>query len=204
MFQPQPGKPASVDTTGATSQDRFPIPPRRDASWAWSVVGHRKMLILSTVFGAFLGLLLFLATVKPEYTASSQILIDPADLRAVDNGLVNANNQLPDAILSQLETQVRVLTSDNVLRRVVTQEKLDGARKLPGARPSLLRTVATHVLGFAGIQLPNLTPDPTLAALDELHKRVRVKRAERTFVVDITVTTREREKSIRIANAIAE
>jgi succinoglycan biosynthesis transport protein ExoP len=43
-----------------------------------------------------------------------------------------------------------------------------------------------------------------LAALNELKRRVVVKRAERTFVIDIDVTSRDPEKAVRIANAIAQ
>src|SRR6202011_2776745 len=46
--------------------------------------------------------------------------------------------------------------------------------------------------------------DPTLAALYELQRRIRVKRAERTYVVDVTVTTDDGERSVRIANALAQ
>ena len=44
----------------------------------------------------------------------------------------------------------------------------------------------------------------TLAALNELKRRVKVKRAERTFVVEVDVTSRDPDKAVRIANAIAQ
>ena len=43
-----------------------------------------------------------------------------------------------------------------------------------------------------------------LAALNELQKRVQVKRSERTYVVDVSVTSEDPAKAARLANAIAQ
>ena len=43
-----------------------------------------------------------------------------------------------------------------------------------------------------------------MAALNELKRRVTVKRNERTYVVDIGVTSRDPNKAVRLANAIAQ
>jgi uncharacterized protein involved in exopolysaccharide biosynthesis/Mrp family chromosome partitioning ATPase len=43
-----------------------------------------------------------------------------------------------------------------------------------------------------------------LAALSELQKHVQVKRSERTYVVDVSVTSEDPAKAARIANAIAQ
>ena len=43
-----------------------------------------------------------------------------------------------------------------------------------------------------------------LAALNELQRRVQVKRSERTYVVDVSVTSEDPAKAARIANAIAQ
>jgi uncharacterized protein involved in exopolysaccharide biosynthesis/Mrp family chromosome partitioning ATPase len=79
---------------------------------------------------------------------------------------------------------IRVLTSDSVLRRVVKAEDLDKDPEFGGqARDGI---------------------DSAAAALNALKRSVQVKRAERTYVVDVSVTTREAAKSARIANAIAD
>jgi succinoglycan biosynthesis transport protein ExoP len=205
MFhQAHPIKPATVETNAVTGQDRFAAAPRLDVGWVWSVIRRRKMSIINTTLGALIGVLVFVSLVTPQYTAVTQILIDPSDLRAIDNGLTSAN-QMPDAIVIQVETQVRVLTSDGVFRRVIAREKLDADGEFASSQNSLPRMLISGVLAVLGVELQALAPaDPTLAALSELHRRVRVKRAERTYVVDIAVTTKEREKSVRIANAVAQ
>jgi uncharacterized protein involved in exopolysaccharide biosynthesis len=127
-----------------------------------------------------------------EYTATTQILIDPTDLRAVGNNTTEAS-QMSDAALMQVESQVSVLTSDSVLRRVVVAEGLDHDPEFARG-PSLLSSLT----GKSAIPGGN-----TLAALNELKRRVVAKRAERTFVVDVQVTSRDPMKAVHLANAIA-
>jgi uncharacterized protein involved in exopolysaccharide biosynthesis/Mrp family chromosome partitioning ATPase len=146
---------------------------------------------------ALLAVLLFVALVPHRYTAVTQLLIDPRDLRVVDNGLTPAN-QVSDAVTMQAESQVRVLTSDNVLRRVIASEKLDQDPEFSGNTSLLRSLLAPAGLDQGGRQ------DPTLAALNELQRKLRVRRAERTYVIDVAMTASTREKAARIANAIAD
>ncbi len=132
----------------------------------------------------------------------TQILIEPADLRAVGNDLT-PSNQMSDAALLQVESQVRVLTSDNVLRRVVKSEGLDNDPEFAGTE-SPLRALLDDLRAAAGMGKNPVTADKTLAALNELKRRIQVRRADRTYVVDVSVTSKDPEKAARIANAIAQ
>jgi len=205
MFHPaHPIKAAAAETKTVSGAERPADAARFDVAWAWSVVWRRKMSIVNTTIGALIGMVVFVGAVTPQYTAVTQIVIDPSDLRAIDNGLTPAN-QMPDAIVIQVETQVRVLSSDSVLRRVIAREKLDADAEFAHSQNSMPRMLVSGLLSLFGVELPALAPaDPTLAALAELQRRVRVKRAERTYVVDVAVTSRDREKSVRLANAIAQ
>ena len=90
----------------------------------WPPSGGARATILLTTAASLLLAVLFVVAVPHRYTAVTQIFIDPTDLRAVGNDLTQAN-QANDAAVLQVESQVRVLTSDNVLRRVVAAESLD-------------------------------------------------------------------------------
>ena len=153
-----------------------------------SVIWRDKATILWTTALSLLIAVLFATLVPPRYTATTQILIDPTDLRAVANDLTPAN-QANDAAVLQVESQVRVLTSDNVLRRVINAESLNRDPEFIGR---------SSWLGGAGYG------DDSLAALNALKRAVQVKRAERTYVVDVSVTSRDPAKAARIANAIAQ
>ena len=152
-----------------------------------------RATILYTTIAALALAVLFVVLSPYEYTATTQILIDPTDLRAVGNNTTEAS-QMSDAALMQVESQVSVLTSDSVLRRVVVAEGLDHDPEFARG-PSLLSSLT----GKSAIPGGN-----TLAALNELKRRVVAKRAERTFVVDVQVTSRDAIKAVHLANAIAQ
>jgi uncharacterized protein involved in exopolysaccharide biosynthesis/Mrp family chromosome partitioning ATPase len=148
-----------------------------------TVLWRGKITILISTVAALMLAVLFVLLVPHRYTATTQLLIDPMELRAVPNELVSPNQQ-SDASLLTVESQVRVLTSDSVLRRVVSTEGLEHD-------PEFAR-------GALSLQYGELT------ALNELKRHLVVKRAERTYVVDVSVTSEDPEKAVRIANAIAQ
>ena len=149
--------------------------------------------ILTSMIAALLLAMAFVAMVPSEFTAVTQILIDPSDLRAAGNDTTQPT-QMSDAGVLQVESQVSVIASDAVLHRVVAALGLDHDPEFVRG-PSLLSTLIGHEAIPGG---------KTLAALNELKRRVKVKRADRTFVVEIDVTSRDPEKAVNIANAIAQ
>jgi polysaccharide biosynthesis transport protein len=161
----------------------FAALPAVDVKKIWSVLWRGKItIVLSTVAAVGLAAL-FVLMVPHRYTATTQILIDPTDLRAMQNDVATTIPQ-SDAAVLQVESQARVIASDNVLRRVVIAEGLD-------QDPEFMRGAMAQKYG-------------PLAALNELAKHVQVKRSERTYVVDISVTSESPAKAARIANAIAQ
>ncbi len=187
MFEaPRQSRPAVVGT-GAIPVGFAPA-ANFDLQRFLSVIWRDKATILWTTALSLLIAVLFATLVPPRYTATTQILIDPTDLRAVANDLTPAN-QANDAAVLQVESQVRVLTSDNVLRRVINAESLDRDQEFIGR---------SSWLGGARYG------DDSLTALNALKRAVQVKRAERTYVVDVSVTSHDPAKAARIANAIAQ
>jgi polysaccharide biosynthesis transport protein len=164
-----------------------------DFSRISATIWRGKGTIIAATLAALALAALFVLLAPRQYTATTQILIDPTDLRAVGSGPTQPN-QTSDAALMQVESQVQVLSSDAVLRRVVNSENLDHDPEFVRG-PSLL----AQLMGKDA-----LPADPTLAALNELKRRVQVRRAERTLVVDVSVTSRDPSKAARIANAIAQ
>ncbi len=173
-----------------------------DISQTVATLWRGKTTIAVSALVALVLALIFIAVAPRQYTAATQILIDPSDLLAVGNG-PTPSAPLSDAGLLQVESQVRVLSSDAVLRRVVTDLSLDKDPEFAGRR-SPLRALGEDALALIGIHVGATPDDSTLAALVELKRRVVVKRDERTYVVEVDVTTHSAEKSARIANAIAD
>jgi uncharacterized protein involved in exopolysaccharide biosynthesis/Mrp family chromosome partitioning ATPase len=140
------------------------------------------IIVLTTLAALALGAA-FVVYAPHKYTATTQILIDPMDLRASSTELSPAIPQ-SDAAVLLVESQAKVIASDNVLRRVVTDLDLEND-------PEFTRG-------------PMAAEHPALAALAELEKRVQVKRPERTYVIEVSVTSADPAKAARIANAIAQ
>jgi uncharacterized protein involved in exopolysaccharide biosynthesis/Mrp family chromosome partitioning ATPase len=182
MFEASSYMPPAVARRGDAGAGLAPL-AAIDFQKLWSVLWAGKTTIALTTIGGLLLAVAFVLIVPHKYTATTEILIDPMDLRASPTELAPAIPQ-SDAAVLQVESQAKVIASDNVLRRVVTDLGLDHD-------PEFARGALSMEYG-------------SLAALNELEKHVVVKRTERTYVVDVSVTSTEPAKAARIANAIAQ
>lgn len=201
--QPSRGQPilptpvASVSTISPVSTGSL------DLSEILERLRRRIGLILACGALALVLALLVLPWLPAVYTAQVQILIDPADLRVVENG-VTPSSPLADSGVSMVESQVRVIGSDSVLGRVVSRLRLQDdseyAKPLPESG-GVLETLK-QLLGLAAPA--NLTRDPSLRAIEELRRNVAIRRPERTFVIEVLVKSQGSDKAALIANTIAE
>lgn len=142
-----------------------------------------------------------LGLLTPVYTSGIQILIDPSDLRVVDND-VSARTPQADSGVSLAESQTKVIQSDNVLRRTVEALGLD--RDDEFAKPESDNPAIVWLRTALGMLPPAGGRDPVNVAIDTLQTKLTVRRAERTFVIDVLVQSRDSEKAARIANAIGD
>ncbi|HEV7275815.1 MAG TPA: GumC family protein [Devosiaceae bacterium] len=161
--------------------------------FAWLRAGFRTAVILA-VAGAFVGAAFgVLSTAK--YTVSSEILIDPANLQVVADDLFQQPGQVDSALLNA-GSKLRVLTSRNVLARVVEELRLAEDPEFYDPTPGL---------GLSTILPGNKeAPNPQLAALTSLSSRVSATADENSFVATLFVTSESSEKSIRISDAIVQ
>ncbi|SFV10378.1 Uncharacterized protein involved in exopolysaccharide biosynthesis [Methylobacterium sp. 174MFSha1.1] len=136
----------------------------------------------------------------PQYAASTQILIDPRGLQVVKDGLTPPD-QASDASLLLVDSQLRVLTSDDVLGRAVDRFDLTRDPEFQG-RETLIGAIKGLIARFTGRTEP--PAEPRLTALRILRDRVGARRLERSFVLELGVTSEDREKAARLARGIAE
>lgn len=163
--------------------------------FVWLRAGFAAMMVLA-IAGAALGAAYAMLT-KPQYTVSSEILIDPAKLQVVPDDLFAQPGQV-DGQLLNAGSKLRVLTSGNVLARVVAT--LDLANDPEFVEPEPLFSLSGLLGGSSGPSL--MTPE--LIALAALEKRVTTRADQTSFVVTMGVTTESSQKSIRISNAIVD
>ncbi|RDJ26806.1 hypothetical protein DWF00_01095 [Bosea caraganae] len=172
-----------------------------DPFWLVTTLWRRKLwIVLAALVGALLAALASLM-VPPKYISTAQLFIDPRDLRVLQNEVSpNAVGSDPTSITAYLESQARIIASDSIKMRVIKQEGLDKDPEFGGeATKTGLSAVIADLLPNSGAP----PRDGMLYALAALDKSVAVRRGERTFVIDISVTSREALKAARIANSLA-
>src|SRR5262249_19780865 len=124
--------------------------------------------------------------------------INPNGLQVAD--AIAAPSTPGEATVAQVDSQLRVLTSDNVLRKVIAELHLDRdpefANSMSSARAALDRVAGR-------LDRISLVPqrDAAVVALKNLSTAIVARRRDRTYVVDLSVTTFAPEKSARIADA---
>lgn len=174
--------------------------PRVDLKELIRVMRRRRKIILLVAAVPVLLALAYGVLATPLYTTSTQILIDPRDRRIVSNE-VTPENLAADGGIAVVESQLLVITSDTVLRRAIVRERLDADPEF-GGTPTGLAGLMRDALATIG--LGGESGDAELRALRALKKRIGVKRSEKAFVAEVYVTSEGREKSVRIADAVAQ
>lgn len=128
---------------------------------------------------------------KPKYTVSTDILIDPANLQVVADDLYQAPGQV-DGQLRTAGSKLRVLTSGNVLGRVVDELDLIADTEFYDSAPSTSLSPSSDAAPV----------DPRNAALGALAKAVSTKADDNSFVATLYVSAESSDKAIRIAEAM--
>lgn len=138
----------------------------------------------------------YLLVAKPVYTATASIFIDPRSSKIVPEA-PNPTGYGTD--LALVESQAAILTSDAVLRRVV--DKLDLARDEDYA-PIYGQGVLSRIKALIIARPP--PPDPTSLAIGTLADSIRIKRAAKSYVVDIEVSAKSAVLAATVAGAVVD
>lgn len=154
--------------------------------WRW---------IVAAVVICVVAALIYASTATPRYTVYTDVLVDPSGLNVVSNDVFTTNPQR-DAQLLEVESKLRVLTSRNVLMRVIDTLKLTSDPEF--ARAGFLSSLRDVFSDDGGKE------DNRLAVLRALSERVEARREERSFVVVLKVWAQDADKSVAISNAIVE
>src|SRR4051812_31862530 len=168
----------------------------------FSALWRRRFWVVLGTLAGLIGAVLFLLFATPRYTAETRLLIDPNDLRLFENA-VTSSSTLSDVNTAHVESQVRVLTSDNVLRKVIETLGLDKDPEFVGST-SVFSQAREFLSSKLGIAAPPQQKDPIVVALQALAPLVIARRQDRTYVVDLSVASRDAGKSALIANAIVK
>ncbi|MEQ1711167.1 MAG: exopolysaccharide transport family protein [Hyphomicrobium sp.] len=156
---------------------------------------HLRAIVLTTLASLAMALA-YLAVASPVYTASTTLFIDPR-LKKVVSDEVTQGSLGSD--LALVESQVAIIGSDAVLKRVVESLKLDeDVEFAPLQGTGLLSRLKALVVTRPA------APDPKFKALENLARGIKVKRAQKTYVVDVEASASTPVKAARITEAIVE
>ncbi len=158
------------------------------------------LIILMASLGGAAGIV-FGKTAKPRFTAGTDILVSPSNLQLVPND-VYATSMQAESQLMDIESKLRVLTSGNVLQRVVDEMKLQDDPEFNGTETGLL----SGVLGSTKKDADGMDPAKAknIAALRELSSRIDARRPERSYLINLSVWAMDPEKAVLLANATAK
>ena len=167
------------------------------------ILRRRIKLIAVTTLAVLALAVTYLLLATPQYTAFTEILIDPRKKNTVENEVIPSGlGTTASDNFALVDSQVRVITSDAVLRPVVKSQDLVADPEFNGTERSIPTRVVLFVLSL--LSSSSGTPaSPEDFALKELRKNIEVSRDNQTYVIQIAVTTRSPTKSADIARAIA-
>lgn len=168
-------------------------------------VARSKLLIVAmTILGATLGVAIALSTPK-KYEATAELIVDPRDLKLTDRDLTQSV-VASDATLAIVENQVRVLTSGTVLNKVVDKLNLVNDPEFNGQGSgglgvmTLIRSILSRNDGPPGADEGRRRA----LAVANLAESLSVERGGKTFVISVSATTQNGEKSALIANTMTD
>lgn len=164
------------------------------------IASSRKLILATTILGTALGVAIAVSTPK-RYEATTEVIVDPRDLKLTERDLTQ-NVIASDATLAIVENQVRILTSGDVLDKVVTELNLTSDPEFNGQGKSglglisMLRSFLSRQEAGAG----SSDARTRALAIRNLARSLDVERGGKTFVVSISATTQNPDKSALIAN----
>jgi polysaccharide biosynthesis transport protein len=174
---------------------------------AFSVLDLTRALRRRSVSIAMAGLICACAAVMvgksltPKYAATAQLYVDPRELQLVDRELTPRAQDI-SGLAMVVESQARLITSNNVLLQVIQDTHLDKDPEFGGGGES--RGIMASLLGLFGLEIRSAgeVKLDQMAALDGLNRHITVKKTDRSFIVDIEVWSSDPAKAAMLANAI--
>jgi uncharacterized protein involved in exopolysaccharide biosynthesis len=146
--------------------------------WLWR---GKWLIALCILLGAASGLG-YGAFGARKFTVSSQIFIDPTNLRVMADDVFAQNNQL-DMQIYDVESKLRILTSANVLNSVVDALSLAGDSEFVGGNSGDAQS-------------------DRLEAFRALEQHVEARREESSFIVNLDVWSYSAPKALEISDKI--
>jgi uncharacterized protein involved in exopolysaccharide biosynthesis/Mrp family chromosome partitioning ATPase len=162
---------------------------------------RRKVAIAAAALICACAAVMIGKSLTPRYAATAQLYVDPRELQLVDRELTPRSQDIA-GLSMVVESQARLITSNNVLLRVIEDTRLERDPEFGGETTSLMGTLL-NLISFGARSSVDANAGKMAALLDALNRHINVKRTDRTYVVDIEVWSTEPAKAARLANAVS-
>jgi uncharacterized protein involved in exopolysaccharide biosynthesis/Mrp family chromosome partitioning ATPase len=187
----------------AKPEDR---PGRERASAGFSVVElirllwQRRLMIAATALICACLAVAIGKSLTPKYLATSQLYVDPRELQLVDRELTPRAQDV-SGLAMVVESQARLITSNNVLLQVIQDTHLDKDPEFGGESKGMM----SSLLGLFGIEYRSAAEAKLgpMVALEALIRHINIKKTDRSFIVDIEVWSYDPAKAAMLANALS-
>lgn len=168
---------------------------------------RRRLKLIAVTVACILALAVsYILFTTPTYMADARILVDPRKKHTVGTEVVPSGlGENFAESFALVDSQVKVILSDAVLRPVVRSQHLANDTEFGAPRQlNVLMGLWQAFTGLLSSAPPAESYNPEERALTALVKHMKVSRDDQTFVIEIDVTTEDPAKSARLAQAIAE
>ena len=172
--------------------------PLIDPALLFSAVWNWRYRIVGLTAASFVAGCLVALSTPHRYTAYAQLLVDPREVKLVGRDI--APDFLPsEAALAIVDSQLQLVRSSAVLGRIVDTLDLEQDPEFngTGVTPGILGSIRGFMSLFSG---GDATGERRRATFGNLRDKMSARRMSRTFVINISATTRDPEKSALIAN----
>lgn len=177
---------------GAGDRETFVI----DLPRLYSALWPKRRLILGFTGLCMAATVAAFAVLPPRYDSAAALLVNPGGLQVVERDL-RSTERFSNSDDNIVDTQMRVMTTDSVLARVVDSLQLSADPEFN--KPEGIAAAVRAMLGVGSARHET----PELRALRTLRERVWTAREGTSYVIEIHARTEEPEKSATIANEIA-
>ncbi len=193
----QPARRAAPAEAGAPILDPFFV--------VWRIWRAKWWILILAILGAAIGV--FIALQVPRtYDASTDLILDPRGVNLVQNEVTQTPLGLAsDAALALIQSQIAVITSSSVLGRVVDEAGLTQDPEFNGTAEGPFDRFIPSI-AFLGSQdgAPVTAEGRRLFTLNNLRRHVTASRNANSFVITVSVRSRDPAKAADLANRIAE
>lgn len=189
-------------------REPFQPTPSNAASAPFSLTGmqlidmlRRQWPLIAGVAAAVIGCALaYVLTATPRYTATARILMDTRQAQILEKQTAGGNSLIDTGLI---ESQVELLTSDNLLASVVRSLNLVNDPEFNPSGSAIIPTLLSY-LSFGRSDGPPSEERRVQKVVETMQRSLKVDRITTTYVLSVSYTALSPVKAAQLANAIAD